>query len=61
MPSKEFHAFYAAAAAAAGPEPVTLAERRQRMEEAKAHLPTADGVLVTPIDAGGVPVLALHP
>jgi epsilon-lactone hydrolase len=59
MVSDEFRAFQAQmAAATAGAQPLSLAERRERMETAMSRLPLADGVTATPHDAGGVRVIS---
>ncbi|MFG1349279.1 alpha/beta hydrolase [Xanthobacter autotrophicus] len=40
---------------AASPRPQTLAERRERMEQVTAIDPIDPDIIVTPVDAGGVP------
>jgi len=59
MVSDEFRAFQAQmAAATAGAQPSSLAERRERMETAMSGLPLADGVTATSHHAGAVEVIS---
>jgi acetyl esterase/lipase len=59
MVSDEFLAFQAQMAAAmAGAQPASLAERRERMEMTMSRLPLAEGVTATSLDADGVAVVA---
>jgi acetyl esterase/lipase len=58
MASDEFRAFQAQMAAAmAGAQPASLAERRERMETSMSRLALAEGVTATSLDAQGVTVV----
>jgi epsilon-lactone hydrolase len=59
MVSDEFRAFQTQmAAAVTGAQPVSLVERRERMEMTMSRLPLAEGVTATPHYAGGVGLIS---
>lgn len=62
MASEEFHALQAAMAQRpVPPPPATIAEHRQRIDEAMAQLPLADGTEAIEHDADGVGVIECRP
>ncbi len=62
MASSEFHAHQEAMVSRpAPPPPASLAEYRQRIDQAMGAVPLADGVAAVDVDAGGVPAIECRP